>query len=180
MARRTARPVATQTVILAPLRETCDQCGKRLWVAYHRTRTVTTLPRLCRLTLVVRQCPNPACARYHIRYHPEEEGRWALPHSEFGLDVIATIGEWRFAQHRSGEEMHQRLLASGMAISEREVTHLMQRYEELVALHVADQKRLQERLHDQKRVLLAIDGLQPDVGHVGHGSSAIACRAKCC
>jgi hypothetical protein len=165
MARRSARPAATRTTILTPLRDTCDQCGKRLWVAYHRTRTVTTLHGLCRLTLVVRQCPNPACSHYHIRYHPEEEGRWALPHGEFGLDVIATIGEWRFAEHRSVPEMHQRLLAMGIAISEREVTHLMQRYEELVALHVADQQRLQQRLGDQKRVLLAIDGLQPDVGH---------------
>lgn len=165
MARRTARPAATHTAFLTPLRDICDQCGKRLWVAYHRTRTVTTLEGLYRLTLVVRQCPNPACSRYHVRYHPEEEGRWALPHGEFGLDVIAAIGAWRFAEHRSVPEMHQRLLASGIAISEREVTHLMQRYEELVALHVADQKRLQERLRNQKRVLLAIDGLQPDVGH---------------
>ena len=165
MARRTARPAATQTAILAPVRETCEQCGKRLWVAYHRTRTVTTLQGLCRLRLVVRQCPNPACARYHIRYHPEEEGRWALPHGEFGLDVIAAIGVWRFAEHRSVPEMHQRLIAGGMTVSEREVTHLMHRYEELVALHVANSERLQQRLRDQKRVLLAIDGLQPDVGH---------------
>lgn len=165
MARRTARPAATRTAILTPLRDMCDHCGKRLWVAYHRTRTVMTLQGLCRLTLVVRQCPNPACSHYHVRYHPEEEGRWALPHGEFGLDVIAAIGEWRFAEHRSVPEMHQRLLTMGIAISEREVTHLMQRYEELVALHVADQKRLQQRLRDQKRVLLAIDGLQPDVGH---------------
>lgn len=165
MARRTARPAATQMAILAPVRETCEQCGKRLWVAYHRTRTVTTLQGLCRLRLVVRQCPNPACARYHIRYHPEEEGRWALPHGEFGLDVIAAIGVWRFAEHRSVPEMHQRLIARGLTVSEREVTHLMHRYEELVALHVATSERLQQRLRDQKRVLLAIDGLQPDVGH---------------
>jgi hypothetical protein len=90
---------------------------------------------------------------------------WALPHGEFGLDVIAAIGEWRFAEHRSVPEMHQRLIAQGVTISEREVTHRMQRYEELVAMHIADQKRLQERLRTQKRVLLAIDGLQPDVGH---------------
>jgi hypothetical protein len=165
MARRTTRPAATHTVLLTPLRDTCDQCGKYLWVAYHRTRTVTTLQGLWRLTLVVRQCANPACAGYHRRYHPEEEGRWALPHGEFGLDVIAAIGAWRFAEHRSVPEMHQRLVAQGMAISEREVTHLMQRYEELVALHVANRERLCQRLRDQQRVLLAIDGLQPDVGH---------------
>lgn len=165
MARRSARPAATRTAILTPLRDTCDQCGKRLWVAYHRTRTLMTLQGLCRLTLVVRQCPNPACSHYHLRYHPEEEGRWALPHGEFGLDVIAAIGAWRFAEHRSVPEMHQRLVAQGMTISEREVTHLMHRYEELVALHVGNLERLQQQLREQKHVLLAIDGLQPDVGH---------------
>jgi hypothetical protein len=39
------------------------------------------------------------------------------------------------------------------------------RYEELVALHLADSGRLKARLADQKQVILALDGLQPDVGH---------------
>jgi len=100
-----------------------------------------------------------------VRYHPEEEGRWALPHGEFGLDVIALIGAWRFREHRSVPEMHQRLQARGLAISEREVTHLMQRYEELVSLRVTDRERIKARLQKQGHVMLAIDGLQPDVGH---------------
>ena len=40
----------------------------------------------------------------------------------------------------------------------------MQRYEELVALRVMDHERIKERLQKQGRVILAIDGLQPDVG----------------
>src|SRR6266851_1036505 len=71
---------------------------------------------------------HPTCSLYHVRYHPEEEGRWALPHGEFGLDLIAKIGAWRFTEHRSVPEMHQRLLALGISITEREVTHLMHRY----------------------------------------------------
>jgi len=124
-----------------------------------------TLDGLWHLTLVIRQCPTPTCPRYHVRYHPEEEGRWALPHGEFGLDVIASIGAWRFAEHRSVPEMHQRLLARGLSISEREVTHLMQRYEELVTLRITDHERIKARLQKQGQVILALDGLQPDVGH---------------
>ena len=45
------------------------------------------------------------------------------------------------------------------------MTHLLQRYEELVALHLADQQRLRERFKEQGQIMLAIDGLQPDVGH---------------
>src|SRR5207244_11597929 len=51
------------------------------------------------------------------------------------------------------------------AIAERTVTHLVQRYEELLALHLADETRLHELLKEQGQVIVAIDGLQPDVGH---------------
>ena len=39
------------------------------------------------------------------------------------------------------------------------------RYEELVALHLSEQPRLCERFKEQGQAILAIDGLQPDVGH---------------
>lgn len=41
----------------------------------------------------------------------------------------------------------------------------MQRYEELVSLRVTDQERTKARLQQHKRAILALDGLQPDVGH---------------
>jgi len=75
------------------------------------------------------------------------------------------IGRWRFREHRSVPEMHRALLSRGVSITEGSVTHLMQRYEELVALRVAEKARLTERLQKQGCVVLAIDGLQPDVGH---------------
>jgi hypothetical protein len=99
--------------------------------------------------------PYPTCPQYHVRYHPEEEGRWALPQSEFGLDVIALIGTWRFREHRSVPEMHQRLQTRDLSISEREVTHLMQRYEELVTLRITDHERIKARLQKQGQVILA-------------------------
>jgi hypothetical protein len=102
---------------------------------------------------------------YRRPYRPEEEGGWALPHGEFGLDVIALVGALRYAEHRSVPEIHRALAGRGVAIAERTVTNLLQRYEELVALRLADQTRLQERLIEQDQVILALDGLQPDVGH---------------
>ena len=99
MARRTPRLEATHEKTLTPLQECCEQCGQPLWVAYHGHRTVTTLSGLWKLTLVVRQCIEPNCPRFHQRYRPEEEGHWALPHGEFGLEVIALIGQWRFREH---------------------------------------------------------------------------------
>ena len=61
--------------------------------------------------------------------------------------------------------MHRLLLARGVSITERSVTHLMQRYEELVTLRITDHERIKTRLQKQGHVMLALDGLQPDVGH---------------
>ncbi len=81
MARRSARPEAAHEVTLTPLKERCEQCGQFLWVAHHSHRTVAMLSGLRRMTLVVRQCIQPSCPRFHQPYRPEEEGRWALPYS---------------------------------------------------------------------------------------------------
>ncbi len=121
--------------------------------------------QLYRLDLTVRRCQNPTCSQYQRAYRPEEEGHWALPHGEFGLDVIALIGRLRFAEHRSVPEIHQALVGRGLTIAERSVTNLLQRYEELLALRLTDHTRLAARLRDQGQVILALDGLQPDVGH---------------
>ena len=165
MRGRTRRLEATHSIRLSPLKESCEQCGQPLWVGYHGSRTVTRLDGLWKLTIVVRRCIQPECPRYHVAYRPEEEGRWALPHGEFGLEVIALIGQWRFREHRSVPEMHRSLLSRGVSITERSVTHLMQRYEELVALRILDHERIKMRLQQQGHVILALDGLQPDVGH---------------
>jgi hypothetical protein len=89
----------------------------------------------------------------------------ALPQGEFGLDVIALVGALRHTEHRSVPEIHRELLGRGVAVAERTVTNLLDRYEELVALRLSDRARLRERLSKQGRVVLALDGLQPDVGH---------------
>ena len=46
----------------------------------------------------------------------------------------------------------------------RTVPNLLERYEELVALSLHDTARLRRRTQPQGRVILALDGLQPDVG----------------
>src|SRR5436309_3752660 len=130
MVRRTRppRPQATHAMTLTPLKEYCEQCGQLLRVGYHGHRTVTKLDGLWKLTIVVRRCMQPECPCYHVAYRPEEEGGWALPHGEFGLEVIALIGSFRFREHRSVPEMHRALVARGVSITQRSVTNLMQRY----------------------------------------------------
>jgi Transposase, Mutator family len=165
MARRTRRPAPTHHRLLEPCRDRCPHCGGPAHVAYHNGRTVTTLTGVYRLTLRIRRCIRPACPWYRRAYRPEAEGAWALPHGEFGLDVLALVGHLRMAEHRSVPEIHLRLLARGVQLAERTVSYLLERYEELVALQLADHPRLRERLQAQGQAVLALDGLQPDRGH---------------
>jgi hypothetical protein len=51
-----------------------------------------------------------------------------------------------------------------MAVAPRTVTNLLERYDELVALSLQDTARLRRLTQPQGRVILALDGLQPDVG----------------
>jgi hypothetical protein len=114
MARKRGRPAATKQKTLDLLQRTCRACGSRVLMARHSHRTVTTLDGVYRLTLKVYQRPNPKCPRFSYVYRPEEEGGWALPHGEFGLDVIALVGMLRYQQQRSIPQIHQELLRRGV------------------------------------------------------------------
>src|SRR5437588_4588631 len=162
MPRTRARPRPTHAQTLKPLATHCPECGHRLDFDYANYRTVTTLDAVTRLTLHIRRCPRPGCPRYHRPYRPEAEPHYALPHHEFGLDVLALVGRLRYAEHRSIPEIHQELTRRGVALAERTVTNLLDRYDELKALSTADPGRLRPLLRGQGRVVLALDGLQPD------------------
>ena len=165
MARSKHGPKATAERVLHVQSQECTECAGKLWSAYVSDRTVRTLGGVHRLHLHVRFCVNKTCGRYRVPYRPEEEGRLALPQYEFGLDVIALVGALRYQSHRSVPEIHQELAARGLVICERTVTNLLDRYDELLALRLSDSKRLQRITARQKRVILSLDGLQPDVGH---------------
>lgn len=165
MARRAARPQPTAEQVLEPLADRCPACSQRMRCDYRNHRTITLLQQVLRLHLSIRRCHNPDCGRFRQPYRPEGEGSLALPEHEFGLDVIALVGSLRYQQHRSVPEIHQDLKARGLAICQRSVSNLLDRYDELVALSLSDQDRLQRLTASQGRVILALDGLQPDVGH---------------
>jgi hypothetical protein len=165
MARVAARPAADAAQVLEPVRRACWACGGPMWVAYHSRRTVLTLRGLIAYRLVVRRCETPACPAYHQPYRPEAEGRLVLPQAEIGLDIIAFVGQLRFAECRSVPEIHRALHTRGITVAERTVTNLVARYEELVALTLADAPARAAALQAQGAIVLALDGLQPDVGH---------------
>ncbi len=143
----------------------CAACGTALHVAHPTQRTIRRLDGVWCLTMSLMRCQSKHCARFRKLCRPEEEGAWALPHGEFGFDVIALVGQLRHGQHRSIPEIHQELCARGVVIAERTVTNLLARYEELITLRLTDREALRTRLLPQGQVILGLDGLKPDVGH---------------
>jgi hypothetical protein len=163
--RRRPRPQPDRALNLVPVTLDCPECQHRTRARYTNYRTISTLDGVLHLTLSIRRCHNPDCPRFLRSYRPEAEPHFALPYHEFGLDVMALVGRLRYAEHRSIPEIHRELTGRGLVVAQRTVTNLLDRYDELRALATADPERLEPLLRHQRRVILAIDGLQPDVGH---------------
>jgi hypothetical protein len=72
---------------------------------------------------------------------------------------VALIGRLRYAEHRSVPEIRTHLVGRKVAVSERTVTNPLDRYDELLAVALADDRRLKKILATQKKVILGIDGL---------------------
>ena len=165
MARTSARMRPERERVLVPARRACPGCGGHMRLRYENRRTLVTLSGAVRLCLRIRRCEAPGCARFHVPYRPEAEGALALPQHEFGLDVIALVGVLRHRDHRSVPEIHAALLGRGVDIAERSVINLLNRYNELLATALTGVRRLRRVLKGQGGIVLALDGLQPDVGH---------------
>ena len=62
-------------------------------------------------------------------------------------------------------QIHQTLNTRGVSVSERTVSNLLARYDELVSLEMGNIERIGKIIAQQSQVILAIDGLQPQMGH---------------
>src|SRR5947209_13721040 len=155
MARTTPRPGPTAHHTLLPLTTACPACGGPLSLDYYNERTVTTLDEVLRLRLRlrlrlgIRRCHRHGCGRHRKPLRPEAEGRIALPHHEFGLDVLALVGSLRYNGHRSIPEVHQELTARHLRLAQRSVCNLLDRYDELRALAAQDPARLHPLLLEE-------------------------------
>ena len=165
MSRDTARGEPVEEIRLTPCLMTCPACGQPMSVAYTKKRKLMTRNGLVRLHLSIRRCEHVDCACFHHPYHPEVEGHWALPEQEFGLDVVLRVGQLRYREHRSCTEIHAQLEQEGVSLALRTTQNLLAQYDLLLSLALETLPERTPKLLAQGRVILAIDGLQPDVGH---------------
>jgi hypothetical protein len=124
-----------------------------------------TLEGLVRLHLQIRRCRHPEGLRSKVCLRPQQEGHFALPPHEFGLDVLALVGRLRHAAHRRVPAIHAEWVRRGVPLGVRSVGTLRDRDDEGLALSLSDTARLRRVTAAAAQVVLALDGLQPDVGH---------------
>lgn len=88
-------------------------------------------------------------------------------YQDMNLDayLIAYVGSLRYQEHRSVSQIARALEEKGVNICQRSVSNVVDRYDELISVSLTDSNRIERLLDTQKQVILAIDGLQPQVGH---------------
>jgi hypothetical protein len=144
----------------------CRQCGRRMTICDHRRHPILTLegPRelVCRLV----KCPDRECPNHHRTVSPECEAAMCLPRCILGWDVFCWIGQRRFARHWSVPQIRAELQDSyRIGVSEDAVEDAIVRYQAFVAAREQDPQRLAEAYRGVDKIVLSIDGLQPEKGH---------------
>jgi hypothetical protein len=146
----------------------CPHCRARLVLSHPVWRKpVQALAGPEHVTSLGYRCSNPRCPFPRTVYRSARAEARQVKGSGYGLDVVAHIGQLRFGQHRTREEIWRHLAdETPVQISERHVQNLLEVY---LALLRASQRDLPGRLAaivaEHGGLIVALDGLQPEQGN---------------
>jgi hypothetical protein len=130
---------------------------------YHKQRLIIQLSGPIKVVSHFLQCQQANCKMREAVYRPEEEGMLALPGYNFGLDVVARIGELRHRDNLSIPKIEAQLRAeSSLQISIKEIELLCEVYLALVTTVASQDQLLMGELKKSGGIVLAIDGIQPE------------------
>jgi hypothetical protein len=146
----------------------CPHCGARL-VRSHPvwTKPIQSLERIERVTSLGFRCDNPGCSFPRTVYRSARAEARQVKGSGYGLDVVARIGQLRFGQHRTREEIRRQVVdETPVQLSERHVQNLLEVYLALLCASQADLgARLGPVVAEHGGLIVALDGLQPEQGN---------------
>lgn len=152
-----------QPIRLEPEVTRCDTCDQELRHAYYSLRRVAFLDRRQEIRYQARRCPTPSCEGSDNRYLPHALKLGVLPKYEYGLDVIAFIGQERLRYNRPFAQIAQSLRdRHGVLISERSVEDHFALYLALLSTDISQDSQRLSRLRAQGKIVLALDAAQPD------------------
>ena len=153
-------------VVLSVEQEVCSVCQRNLHVCDHRFHPILSLQGPLQLVCKLAHCPDPGCPAHCHTLSPLAEAQLTLPYWLIGWDVFSWLGFRRFTRHWSIPQLQAELRDTfAIRLSDDALAGYLQRYRCLVAARHQDQALLAEHYQDIDRLVLTIDGLQPEKGH---------------
>lgn len=144
----------------------CPVCARTMHVCDHRYRRLHTLDGPVELLCRLDHCPDRNCPGHTKTKSPELEASIAPPRWAIGWDVFCWIGQRRFSRHRSVTEIRTDLREDyEIVLSDDAIAQYIQRYQILIAARQQDPASLRQHYDSADRLVLSIDGLQPEKGH---------------
>jgi hypothetical protein len=159
LSRRSYRPVQR----LCPA---CQTVLKRHHILWRKTLVLLAGP--VHITSWGYRCPNPSCAAGAATHRSAEAEQLHVCGRQFGRDVMVQIGYWRFWQHLTVTEIHERLTSDlHLPVAERQVLELLGDFLALLrAAQPAKISALAPQLRQLGGLIVGIDGMQPEKGNL--------------
>jgi hypothetical protein len=152
-------------VVLVRRDRSCPACGRKMHIRCCRTRTIYTFAGPVRLVVKLLQCRNEECGTA-TTFAPEEETNYAMPRWGIGWDVFCWMGQRRFSRHWSVCQIRHELADSyDIPLSDDAIEDHLASYQNMVAARHQDLKEMKVAYRATRKVVLTIDGLQPEKGH---------------
>ena len=156
---------SAREVILVRQDRGCPACGAKMRVQCKRTRLIQTLQGPVHLIIKLLQCRNMECDSA-TTFGPKQEAEYALPRWGIGWDVFCWMGQRRFARHWSVCQIRHELADSyGIPLSDDAIEDHLASYQNMVAARHQDLGEMKRAYRAAGKVVLTIDGLQPEKGH---------------
>ena len=152
-------------VVLVRRDRSCPACGGKMHIRCERSRNIHMLEGPVRLIVKLLQCRNEECDTART-FAPEEEAEYAMPRWGIGWDVFCWMGQRRFSRHWSVRQIHHELADSyDIPLSDDAIEDHLASYQNMVAARHQDLGEMELAYRDMSKVVLTIDGLQPEKGH---------------
>ncbi len=153
-------------VVLTVEQEVCSLCQRHLHVCDHRFHPILSLQGPLQLLCKLAHCPDPCCPAHCYTLSPLAETQITLPYWLIGWDVFSWLGLGRFSRHWSIPQLQAELRDSyRIRLSDDAISGYLKRYRCMVAARHQEAALLAEHYKDIDRLVLTIDGLQPEKGH---------------
>ncbi len=149
--------------------EECPHCRETLRPrnTWSIRKTVQTLEGPMFIGGKTKKCVNEKCRHTGKHYYASQASLISLPHSTYGLDVLAYIGWQHEHEHKQLVEIQRELNERGILINERNTGKLYRQFLAFLgAMSKRTEKRLEKAVAEHGGLIWALDALQPE----GHGT----------